>query len=54
MEVGGNGGGEFQNLLPYGFHTVICFGGSCSEYLDSFYVVYKWILLINIYINKIY
>lgn len=40
LEVGGNGGSHFS-LLPHGHHTVLSIGGSCSEYLDSFYVIYK-------------
>ncbi|KAL4475820.1 hypothetical protein ABPG72_011381 [Tetrahymena utriculariae] len=41
LEVGGFGGQPFNNILD-GFHpTIISFGGSTREYLDSIYVIYK-------------
>ncbi|EAR91348.1 jacalin-like lectin domain protein (macronuclear) [Tetrahymena thermophila SB210] len=41
LEVGGFGGQPF-NFILVGYHpTVISFGGSTREYLDSIYVIYK-------------
>jgi hypothetical protein len=39
--AGGNGGQSFNNLLGWGIHDIVAFGGSFSDLLDSLYVIHK-------------
>ncbi|KAL4453323.1 hypothetical protein ABPG74_017530 [Tetrahymena malaccensis] len=40
IEVGGNGGSPFSNIIKSVYNPLIGFGGSTREFLDSLYIVY--------------
>ncbi|EAR82284.1 jacalin-like lectin domain protein (macronuclear) [Tetrahymena thermophila SB210] len=40
IEVGGNGGSPFSNIVKSVYNPLIGFGGSTREFLDSLYIVY--------------